>query len=516
MDEIPTGVSSTAASSETSSSAGSPPAQAVSESSSSGNVTTTPPSQDNATQAPAEVDPLAGIPSLEEVQTMDTVSKEAFLRLRGEYDKVKPQFTELETRFKPFESISERFTAPEEVQRVLDLHDSLIGWENDSQTGEPIPSTQAGAQKLSEQYPQHADFLAADLLQMETVDQETGRRMPRIDLVLESLKEDPLRRQHALQILGGVEPGSLAPQWQPTDEQLAAIPRDPSNPTPEEKALQEVFRNLPYDDREALSLNPPDYIRKTLAREKLTQDLERERSQTESVKAQEAQQREQTFNQQAQAAGQTYVDTQLKQALTTFHEAVVSQCNFIEPLDPTNLPSGMSPEQANQMNQQIAAANKSDAAQITGLVVSLFNPQTREYVLPLLKEIGAVDDKMLGEMERVAGQFGNNGRNYGFLNYRGQLQGNGYQPGPDVTQLGNEASKSLKLMVHYANQIKGKLIDARSQFFSLKATGHNQTLNGTAAVRPSSNGTGFDPTTAPAQRPQGWATRAELERQYGA
>jgi len=82
--------------------------------------------------------------------------------------------------------------------------------------------------------------------------------------------------------------------------------------------------------------------------------------------------------------------------------------------------------------------------------------------------------------------------------------------------MNNEAQRALKTMIGYANQIRGKLMEQRSNFFSLKATEHNQTLNGAGTVRPPINGTGYNPTTAPpAQLPSGKLTRADIDRLYG-
>lgn len=465
-------------------------------------------------------DPFADLPSVEELnQQADQGVKyaKALANLRGVIEPLRTQNGELTQKYQGYDPYIERFQSPDELQRVLDLNDSLIAWESDPETGQPIPATEAGAQKLAQLYPRHADYLAADLIQMPTIDPETGRQVPRIDLVLEEMANIPEQRARVLKMFGAVEPSAVAPQWQPTPEELSAISVDPQNPTPEEKALQDIYRKLPYEEREELKLASPEFIRRTLQREKLTQELTAVNEQTQQRDAQVAQQREQYVNQQAQQAAQTYVDDQLKQALTTFHESVVQQCNFLAPLDAQNLPQGVDPQQVPQINQQIASANKAEAAQITGLVVSLFNPQTKAYVLPLLKEIGAVDDKLLTDLDAAASAFGNSARNFGNLSFRERLQanGNGYQAGPDVTQLNTAAQKALKTMVIYANKIKSNLMENRSRFFELRASQHNQTLNGTAGGRPSITGTGYDPTTAVGAPPRGFQSKDELMRLYG-
>jgi HAMP domain-containing protein len=59
------------------------------------------------------------------------------------------------------------------------------------------------------------------------------------------------------------------------------------------------------------------------------------------------------------------------------------------------------------------------------------------------------------------------------------------------------------------------LIGMLSKFFEMKAGNYNTTLNASNGARPQANGTGFDPTTAPAQIPTRPLTRAEIERLYG-
>lgn len=456
-----------------------------------------------------ESDPLQGVPSLDELnQLPDTAQyKKSLIQLRGAYESLKPQFEELTQKFSPFQPVLDRFEKPDDLQSILQLSDSLIGWTNDPQTGEPIPSVEQGVQQLAQRYPQHADFIAADLLNMPTIDPETGRQAARIDFVLEEMAADPVQRAKVLKLFGAVEPSSIAPKWQPSEEELSVVRED----------LRDIYRTLPYEDREELRLASPEYINKTLANEKLMQELKSDREQSLQQQQQQAQQREQYVSQQAQAAAEQHVSQQLTDALTTFHQSVVDQCRFIEPLDPANLPQGVTPDQAQQVNQQITAANTQEAALVTGTVLGLLNPQVRSFILPMLKATGAIDDKFVQSLDAAASAFGNNARNYGQLSYRQRLQanGNGYQPGEDVTRLNNEATRNLKLMVHYANQLKAKLIDQRAQFFSLKAQGHNATLNGAAGVRPQANGTGFNPTTAPLPKPSGWLTRAEINQNFG-
>jgi hypothetical protein len=202
-------------------------------------------------------DPLAGLPSnddLAQLVAQKVPNAEAVQRLRSAYEPLKTQFDELSGKFKVFEPVADRFEAPEQLQSVLELQDSLLGWAPDPETpGAMVPATEAGAQRLAEQYPQHADYLTADLLALPTRDPSTGQMVPRIDVVLAGMAADPEERAKALKILGGVEPSAVAPQWQPTEEELAQV-------KPE---LQDFYRTLPWEDREELKQNSPDFINRT-------------------------------------------------------------------------------------------------------------------------------------------------------------------------------------------------------------------------------------------------------------
>ncbi len=461
-----------------------------------------------AVQEPSNAsDPFDQLPSVDELNEQagqGVKYAKALAELRGYAEPIRNQLTELQDKWKIFEPVSDKFSAPEEVQQLADLRDGLFGWEK-GEDGRLIPATQRFVENLDAN---RAEFVFADLADAMIPDpRNPGQSISRMDKALQYVAQNPESRANALRILGAVEPTAVAPQWQPTQDQLSVVKEE----------LQDTFKALPYDEREALSTNEPDFINKYLAKEKLQNDLMQEREQRTQRDQQLAQQHEQALQQEASQAGDAYVDKLLLDGLSTFHNSVVEQCKFIEPLDMGNLPQGMSPEQAGQMNAQIAEANKAEAAQITAQIVALINPQTRRYMLPTLKEIGVVDDRLMAEIDKAAQAVGDNGRNYGSLTFVGQKRanGSGYQPGADVVPLNNEAQRNFKLIAHYANQIKGRLMEKRSQFFSMKATGHNQILNGVGAVRPSANGSSYDPTTAATQRPSGFMSRAEIEATYG-
>jgi hypothetical protein len=460
------------------------------------------------TQTQQSDDPLAGFPSDDELKAAvasKTPFAEQAARIKGVYEPLKAQFTELQSKYSPYESTLQRFERPEQLNESLEIYDGLTAWQQGPNG--PVPAIEKGVQAIHEKFPLHADLIAADLLRMESVDPQTGERLPRIDFALKGMATDPAERAKVAKMFGLVEPSSISPQWQPTEDQLAVV-------KPE---LQEIFKSLPYDEREKLSVNDPDFINSQLAKEKLTRELMSEREQSQVREQQRNRQREDYVKQQADSAGEQYVTTRETEALTTFHNNVVAECDFIKPLDMANLPQGVSPEQAAQFNQQADQTNKAEAAQITLAVIGVVNPQTRPFVLPLLKQIGAIDDATVKSIEEASEKFGNNGRNYGHLEYKGKMgaNGNGYQPDSSVTALKNHADSGLKLLIHTANQIKKNLIEKKGQTFQMKANGYNATLNSAQIARPSPNGTTFDPATAANNQPRGWATKQELEAQYG-
>lgn len=476
------------------------------ESSSSDNVTTTPPLQEGATQQTTqEPDPLAGIPSIEEIQG-DTVSKEAFVNLRGVYDKVKPQLDELTTKFQPFANVADRFSSPEEVQEIVDLKEKLFGWSRDDQN-QLVPSTESAAQYLAEKYPQHADFLAADLLDMPTVDPDTGRTLPRIDLALEAMAEDPVRRAKALQILGGVEPSSIAPTWQPTAEELEVV-------KPE---LQDIYKGLPYEERESLKLNDPDFINRYLQKEKFQTDLMNENRVAQEREARQQQQRELYYQQQAENAGNQYVEQQFKTGFAEFADSIVERSKFIAPLDPqSEAARSMAPEQVTQMNQEIQRINTGVGKFIATVTAAFSHPDTAWLAADFLKEIG-VDPKVMQEFDNARLEFARNARDYGELNFRASQQNGGNGNAQGLGSVQSNVARAMRDMKARGNLISQPLLQLMSKFFEMKAGNYNATLNGAPSVRPSVTGTAFDPTKAApgGPIPQGPMTRAEIDRLYG-
>lgn len=504
MDEIPSGVTTGAADSSAATSVvESPTTQATSsapttEHPASGVTTDV---QDSTTQT--QDDPLANIPSLDELKAQENAPyAKGLAQLREAYEALKPKYSELETQHAVFAPFQDKFSASEEIQSLVDMRESLLGWEN--QNGQLVPSTERFIQSLD---PQRAEFLFADLADGMSVG-PNGQQIPRMDKALQFVAQDPERRANALRILGAVEPSAVAPQWQPTEEQLSVVKDE----------LKDTFKKLPYDKREALSTNDPEFINDYLSKEKLSNDLIQEREQRAQRDQEAFQQREQMLQQEAARAGDNHVRTQLNEALTTFHNSVVDQCKLIEPIDPQNPPQGMAPQDVVQFNTMAEQTNKAEAATVTVAAIALVNPEVRSFVVPLLKEAGLIDDQFLADMDKYATGFGDNARNYGNLTYtqkqRSGQNGN-YQPNADVTSLNTEANRNLKLVAYQANQFAKRMLEKKSQTFGMKATGHNAILNGVATSRPGANGGSFDPTTATTSQPSGKMTRAEIDARFG-
>ncbi len=443
------------------------------------------------TQQPSADDPLAGFPNDEELQAAvanKTPYAEQAARIKRAYDALKPQHSELETKLKPFENYVDRFTSAEEVQQAVEVNDKLFGsYVRDPQSGQLVPDTEPLMQMIAERDPVVADYLIADGMNGLTKTDD-GRMIPRIDLALEEIARIPERRAAALRLLGGVEPSSIAPTWQPTEEQLAVV--DPQ--------FQDIFRKMPYDEREALSNNDPEFINKYLAKEKFQADLIEQNKVAQERETQTQQRREQYFRQQAEQAGHQAVETGFKQLFTEYRDSVVENSKFIAPLDP-NSPEAqqMGPEAVAQFNQSAQRVNTGVGKFIALATAALSVPDTSWIAQDVLKELG-VPDEVLQKFNAARAEYANNTRDAGQLEFEAQqnrtgagglglLQTNARKAGGNLKGQASAVSKAIKSLL--------------SDFFEMKAGNYNQTLNGAATARPSITGTGFNPATAAETRP---------------
>lgn len=448
----------------------------------------------------SEPDVLTGVPSLDELNALpeDSQYKKSLIQMRTAIDnQFKPQLNELTTKLKPFESVVDRFTTPEEVQETMGFKDQFLSWERDSQN-QLIPATETTAKFLTEKYPLHADYLAADL--MEQVINVDGRETTRLDLALAEMKNDPQRRATALRLLGGVEPTAIAPTWQASAEELAVIPNDPDRITPEEKSLQEIYGKLPYDERESLKLNDPEFIRNYLKKEKFQQDLMAQNQQAQERETRQQQQREQYIQQQAQDAGNKYVEQGFRQGMTEFANSIVERSKFIAPLDPNSEAARqMVPEQVQAYNAQAEQINTGVGKMVAVVTAALSHPDTAWVAADFLKGLG-VEPQVLDKFNSARSEYALNARNYGELNFTQGMGQNGTQSRIDLGSVQANANSAMKNMKGYGNAVSAPLFDLLSKFFEMKAGSYNQTLNAAPPVRPSVGGTAYDPTRETTQR----------------
>ena len=398
-------------------------------------------------------------------------------------ERFKPQLSELTEKYKPFEPYQDRVS---DVQSALDLNDKLFGaYERDEETGQLIPATQQFAEVVSQRDPLVADLLTADLLNGTTRHPDTGREVPRIDIALEGIAADPEMRQRALAILGAVEPSAVAPTWAPTPEELEVV-------KPE---LQAIYRTLPYDEREQLKLNDPEFINRYLASQKFQQDLVAENQRAQELQAQQQQQQLQFQRQQAENAGNQYVEQQFKTGFTEFANSIVERAKFIAPLDAqTAEAQGLAPEQVAQYNQQAQQINLGVGKMIATVTAALSHPDTAWVAADFLQSLG-VNPQVIADFDRARQEFAQNARYYGELSFS-------QKDAPGLGTVQSNATRAMTQMKGRGNLVAQPLLKLMSDFFQLKAGSYNQTLNSTAAVRPPVNGSAYDPTTAVAQRPQ--------------
>jgi len=459
--------------------------------------------QGTATQTTTtEDDILAGVPSLDELNQLDDnlQYKKSLVQMRQAIEQTfKPQLSEQAEKLKIAEPILDRFQTSEELQAAVEWHDKLFGT-YERVDGQLVPATEKVAQELAQRDPLVADYLAADLMNGLTRTDD-GREIPRIDLALEEMSRDPERRAAALKLLGRVEPTSIAPTWQPTAEELEVV-------RPE---LQDIYKQLPYDERESLKLNDPQFINKYLADQKFKQDLIEENRTAKELQTRQQAEREQYIRQQAEEAGHKAVEEGFRQLFTEYRDNVVENSKFIAPLDPQSPEAQkIGPEAVAQFNQKAQQVNAGVGNFVALVTAALSVPDTSWLAQDVLKGLG-VTDEILQKFNAARQEYANNTRDAGQLGY-GQ---NGNVPG-GLGTLQSNARKAASNLKGNGNAITKAVKALLSDFFEMKAGNYNSTLNGAATVRPPVNGTGFNPATAPAQRPPaGTYSRKEIDAMFG-
>lgn len=409
---------------------------------SSDNVTTA-----SSDQAQEPVDPLKDVPTAEQAAQMETVSKEAFLSVRGEYDKVKPQFDELSAKFQPFEPFADRFQKPEELQSLLSLSDSLNKYSPDSQ-GVLRPDLSEFVAQVSTDDPLRADHLAGALIWGQTTYPGTDQPVTRADLFLEHLASIPELRTHALQKLGGVEPSAVpAPTWQPSPEELDKI-NDPDNPTAEGRALQDIYKKLSYEDRDELRLASPEFLKSQLRTIQQNQLLQANEERRVAQEQQAQAQAEQRVEQEAQVAGNQYVEQGFREGLTNFAN------HIYETWKPTDNP----------------VVNRREGAQVVLSVVALSHPDTRWAGEQMLKEMG-INPQDLEPLNKAREAYASSGRQYGYLTHKKQ-------------RTNDDPGRVQQRMIVQAQNLATKIIAGRNEYFKTRATAHNDNLDQTERARP--------------------------------
>lgn len=410
---------------------------------SSADVTTQSSDQTQTQELP---NPLAGVPTLEEAQKLPTVSREAFLSVRGEYDKVKPQYDELTAKYQPYEQFTQ---TPEELQNVVKQNESLNKYSPDPNDGNKLkPDVSEFVMEFSTQDPERADYLTSALIWGQTKHPGTGQPVTRAELVLQVMANDPELRAHALRTLGGVEPSAVpAPTWTPTEDELNKITNDPERPTAEERALQDVYKKLSYEMRDELKLASPEHTRDVLRTIQQNQLLQANEDRRVASEQQAQVQAEQRAEQEANAAGDSYVEQGFKEGLTTFAN------HIYETWKPTGDPK----------------VDKAEGGLVALAVVSLSHPDTRWAGEELLKQMG-VNPQDLEPLNKARESYANIGRQYAYLTHKKQ-------------RTTDDPSRAQQRMIVQAENLATKIIAGRNEYFKVRATAHNDNLDQTERAR---------------------------------
>lgn len=445
VTEAPSGLGATPA-------ADSPPAQ----------DTGTQPSQDVNTglnQPEAVDDPLAGVPSTEDLQPLveqKAPHAEALLRLRSAYESLKPQYEQLQERFKPVEPYLDRFNDPTEIEQLISLRESLWKSELDEQTGQVVPVTREFAEGISQSAPETANQLTFDLVFGQTRDETTGQPVRRLDMVLQDLSRNEAWKNHILKLMGHDPSQASAPTWEPSAEELERVPED----------LRDTYKKLPYDERLAVqrlaeSEESGDLLARNYLRTRKS-EMAISEQQAEQQRQQQAyqQQQQEIFKQEAIAAGNSYINSQVHEAFSGFFNSLV------ERYKPTTDP----------------VLNKKFALITAGTVLALSHNETRGPLLAAIKELQFLDDKGIENFNKARDGFAQNAFNYGNKNYvhgkrRGQApNGNGHDPA-DLGILKSSAERSLQGLIGQGNAVAAVVNKVLNEVLVAMAGNHNEQLD---------------------------------------
>lgn len=391
--------------------------------------------------ATPEPNPLEGVPTLEELQGKEGVPyAKALAQLRSAYEPLSVQHKELSTKFQILEPFADRFQSSDEVKALVELSESLNGYTqhpSDPKAG-LVPDVLPFAERISTDDPERADYLTSALIWGQTKDPATGQPISRADLVLQTIAQDPEYRAKALQILGGVEPSSVpAPTWTPTEEELSVV-------KPE---LQDIYKKLPFDKRESLRLNEPDFINEYLDDQKFKAETRARNEQAEIRQREYVAQQEQRVEQEAVSAGDSYVEQGFKEGFTNFAN------HIFETWKPTDNPT----------------INKREGAQVALAVVALSHPDTRFAAEQAFKEIG-IDQKALDAFNSAREAYAKLGRQHGYLTHK-------------KMRTTEDPGRAQQRLIAQANNLATLITKGRDEYFKARATSFNGELDQAATAR---------------------------------
>lgn len=431
-------------------------------------------------------DPLSGVPSLEELETLKTQGiqhAEALHRLRGAYESIKPQYEELQSKFKPLEPYMDRLGDPNEIEQLVRMRENLWKTDYDEQSGYVVPQTKDFAEELSQSAPNTAFNLGVHLMRGQVMDQQTGQMTSRLDLMLHDLVNNPTNGQvwkDYLVRLAGYDPTrTAAPTWEPSPEEIEKVEPD----------LLDTYKKLPYEQRVELAENGKFFVNDYLRRVKAEADYAQEKAVQAQRQDAYRREQEQVFRQEALEAGNTYIESEVSNAFSGFYNSLV------ERYKPTTDP----------------ALNKKFALITAATTLALSHNETRGPLLAAIKELQLLDDQSIERFDRARDDFAQNAFNYGNMNYVRSRQkpqfapngnGNGNQPVEgDLGILKSNASRSLQGLIGQGNNIAAVIYKVLTDALKATAESHNNELDQAETARQVIPGQPTNVTTLP-QRQQ--------------
>jgi hypothetical protein len=277
--------------------------------------TTLPPSE--------EADPLAGIPSTDELKKQADQKvpyAQALFNLRTAYEARNEEFSQLQTGFQPVQPILDKYGDVETVESRLETLDSLFTPVVNPDTGQTVITAAKFIERIDSDNPGMAYQLLIDSLN-HTVDVGDGKQSrlyatPQIQGVMfEALGLDPKR----LDDYRNIDALATAPQHTGvTLEELATIPDD----------RKEAYRTLPASLRAAWGSIDED-------EQKYHLDSAHERLETKNWREQQSRQQAETQQQAERQALEyvsseqnSFVQSQLQESYTSIMDDLASKVAF--------------------------------------------------------------------------------------------------------------------------------------------------------------------------------------------